>query len=167
MERNSLTLKKPLNNSIIRYLLTTNVLQLLHHAPPASLTLNTKFQLQQRHSQAEFPTIPISQLGGRAGISNLPQYEVEFGLCSLPSLSWMTASPWNQKALLSRLGYMRSHVWSWRGIWMQLLLHRGASEVRPAHRETSRKIERGLFSCILQLLAFPRCSAVCKPSVKE
>lgn len=50
------------------------------------------------NSWTQFPTIPISQLCGWAGISNLPQYEVQFGLYSLPSLSLTKASPQNQKA---------------------------------------------------------------------
>lgn len=60
------------------------------------------------NSWTQFPTIPIKQLCGWAGISNLPQYEVQFGLYSLPSRSLMKASPQNQKAYCQ--------VFDWSGL---------------------------------------------------
>lgn len=68
--------------------------------------LKAKFLLP--NSWTQFPTIPIKQLCGWAGISNLPQYEVQFGLHSLPSLSLMKASPQNQKAYCQ--------VFDWSGL---------------------------------------------------
>lgn len=62
----------------------------------------------QPNSWTQFPTIPISRLCGGAGISSLPQYEVQFGLYSLPSPSVMKVSPQNQKAYCQ--------VFDWSGL---------------------------------------------------
>ena len=67
-----------------------------------------KFLMQ--NSLTQFPTIPIKQLCGWAGISNLPQYEVQFGLYSLPSLSLMKASPQNQKAYCQVFDWSGPHA---------------------------------------------------------
>lgn len=120
----------------------------------------------QPNSWTQFPTIPISRLGGWAGISSLPQYEVQFGLYSLPSRSMMKVFPQNQKA------YCQVLDWSGLRAIMCMVVGRNMNVV-PAPpwgfcrvRAVQGPYESGakLFSCIFQLLKFPR-RATCANAV--
>lgn len=80
------------------------------------------------------------RLCGGAGISSLPQYEVQFGLYSLPSRSVMKVSPQNQKA------YCQVFDWSGLRAIMCVGLERNMNVVPapPWGLEASAKLSRDL-----------------------
>lgn len=86
-------------------------------------------------------------LGGGAGISSLPQCEVQFGLYSLPSRSRMKVSRKIKRLtvkLSMGLGSVQSCAWWWEGIRMWDRLHRGASAASEPSRDLM-KVERNSF----------------------